>query len=30
MYSWDAELVQVSMLRIPELNVELTPADIFE
>ncbi|HSP67579.1 MAG TPA: Uma2 family endonuclease [Bryobacteraceae bacterium] len=30
MYTCDAELVEVSILRIPELNIELTPADIFE
>lgn len=30
MYTCDAELVEVSALRIPELSVELTPADIFE
>jgi Uma2 family endonuclease len=30
MYTCDAELVEVSTLRIPELNTELTPADIFE
>jgi len=30
MYTFDAELVEVSILRIPELNVELKPADIFE
>ena len=30
MYTCDAELAEVSILRIPELNVEVTPADIFE
>src|ERR1700733_12188862 len=30
MYTWDAELVEVSTLKIPELGVEVTPADIFE
>lgn len=30
MYNYDAELVEVSTLRIPELNIEVTPADIFE
>jgi Uma2 family endonuclease len=30
MYTCDAELVEVSTLRIPELSVELTPSDIFE
>lgn len=30
MYTCDAELVEVSTLRIPELNIEVTPADIFE
>jgi Uma2 family endonuclease len=30
MYTYDAELVEVSVLRIPELNIEVTPADIFE
>jgi Uma2 family endonuclease len=29
MYTCDAELVEVSMLRITELGVELKPADIF-
>lgn len=29
-YTCGAELVEVSILRIPELNIELTPADIFE
>jgi len=30
MYTCDAELAEVSILRIPELNIEVTPADIFE
>ena len=30
MYTCDAGLIEVSSLRIPELNVELNPADIFE
>jgi Uma2 family endonuclease len=30
MYIWNAGLVEVSTLRIPELRFELTPADIFE
>ena len=30
MYTCDAELVEVSTLRIPEFGVEVTPADIFE
>jgi Uma2 family endonuclease len=30
MYTYDAELVEVSTLRIPELDVELIPADLFE
>ena len=30
MYTCDAELVEVSTLRIPELSVEVKPADIFE
>jgi hypothetical protein len=30
MYTCDAELVEVSTLRIPELDVELIPADLFE
>jgi len=30
MYIWNAGLVEVSTLRIPELRLELTPADIFE
>ena len=30
MYTCDKELVEVSTLRIAELSVELTPADIFE
>jgi len=30
MYTCDSELVEVSILRIPELGVEVTPADIFE
>lgn len=30
MYTCDPELIEVSTLRIPELGVELTPADIFE
>jgi Uma2 family endonuclease len=30
MYSYDAELVEASVLRIPELSIELTPADVFE
>ena len=29
MYTYDAELVEVSVLSIPELNMEVTPADIF-
>jgi Uma2 family endonuclease len=30
MYTCDAELVEVPALRIPALNLDLTPADIFE
>lgn len=30
MYIWNAELVEVSTLRVPELRFELTPKDIFE
>jgi hypothetical protein len=30
MYARDAELVEVPTLKIPELGVEVTPADIFE
>ena len=30
MYTYDAELVEVLTRQIPELNLELTPADIFE
>jgi Uma2 family endonuclease len=30
MYTRDAELVEVPTLKIPELGVEVTPADIFE
>jgi Uma2 family endonuclease len=30
MYTFDAELREVSTLRIPELKLEVTPADIFE
>ena len=30
LYTCDAELFEVSTLRIPELNIEVTPADIFE
>jgi Uma2 family endonuclease len=30
MYVWNAELVEVSTLRVPELRFELTPKDIFE
>jgi Uma2 family endonuclease len=30
MYTCDAELVEVSTLKIPQLGIEVTPADIFE
>ena len=30
MYTWDAGLTEVAMLKIPELGIEVTPADIFE
>jgi Uma2 family endonuclease len=30
MYTCDPELVEVPTLRIPELSIEVTPADIFE
>jgi len=30
MYTCDPELVEVPTLRIPELSIEVAPADIFE
>ena len=30
MYTCDAELAEVSTLKVPELSIEVTPADIFE
>lgn len=30
LYTWDAGLTEVSALTIPELNIVLEPADIFE
>ena len=30
MYTWNAELTEVPTLRIPELGIEVTPADVFE
>ena len=29
MYTWNAGLVEVSALQIPELSFDLTPTDIF-
>jgi Uma2 family endonuclease len=30
MYTWDARLTEVPTLRIPELGLDVTPADVFE
>jgi Uma2 family endonuclease len=30
MYTWDGTLNEVATLRIPELSLEVTPADVFE